>query len=59
MRNAFSQMERPFVSFLQDEAPWELERLKSIKRLATLWPDYCSDRSVSLSYGEFVLNQGQ
>jgi hypothetical protein len=32
------------VHYLRDEAPWEVERLESIARLVTDWPDWGSAR---------------
>lgn len=36
------------IEYLQEEAPWELERLESLDQLVSSWPDWaaaCSDPS--------------
>lgn len=47
---------RRVADFLQEEVPWELERLESVSRLVNSWPDweYASSDSHRTSYSSLL-----
>jgi hypothetical protein len=51
-----SLSKQAIVTFIRDEAPLEFERLQSIGRLASTWPDSVGDRSDlgQFSYARWV-----